>query len=268
MLLSLCLTALAAPAPATASLNATPVVTPVAAPAAVATSTASVKPVRLVADDKVELSATYYQPRKMKAKNPAVILIHDAGSDQEQLEKLAENFQKKGFAAMTIDVRGHGQSKGEALDWDAADDKSKKSMWAHAKKDVAAAAHWLADRLEVHASNLTLVGIGAGAGLATHHALQDESSQALVLVDPSEDCFGFDLDGDLAELGGLPTLILAPKEGKKRAMAMQKAAHAANDGYEYVELSILKCDRAKLIGDKRLNSSSTSWTKGKVAKGD
>tara|TARA_R110002126_G_scaffold23750_20_gene83041 strand:+ start:17731 stop:18513 length:783 start_codon:yes stop_codon:yes gene_type:complete len=260
MFLSLCLTALAAPAPATATLASSPV--------SVSVDHSAAKPVRLVAEDKVELSATYFAPKKMKAKNPAVILIHDAGQDQDQLEELAKNFQKKGFAALTIDLRGHGKSAVEGLDWSKADDAGKNSMWAHAPKDVAAAAGWLSERLEVHASNLTLVGMGSSIGLAARHAISDASTQALILVDPMDETYGFDVDKDLAELAGLPTLIIAPKGERKKAAAMQKAAHDANDGYEYIELSILKSEREDILEDKRLNSSAASWTRDKVAEKD
>ena len=262
MLLSLCLTALAVPAPATAALPHAPV------SATAESQFAAAKPVRLMAEDKVELSATYFAPKKMKAKNPAVILIHDAGQDQDQLEELAKNFQKKGFAALTIDLRGHGKSAVEALDWSKADEAGKKSMWAHAPKDVAAAAGWLGERLEVHASNLTLVGMGSAVGLAARHAIEDSSAQALVLVDPSEETYGFDIDKDLAELAGLPTLIVAPKGERKKAAAMQKTAHDANDGYEYIEISVLKSKREDILEDKRLKSSTSSWTRDKVNKKD
>jgi dienelactone hydrolase len=262
MLLSLCLTAFAVPAPAAAALTPSPVLF------STESERATIKPVRLIAEDKVELSATYYAPKKMKIKNPAVILIHDSGQDQDQLKTLAENYQKKGFAALTIDLRGHGKSATKNLDWKTADEAGQKSMWAHAPKDIAAAADWLGERLEVHASNLTVLGIGSAVGLAARHAVEDKSTRSLVLVDPSQEMYGFDMAKDLAELAGLPTLIVAPKGERKKAAAIQKAAHEANDGYEYVEISVLKSKREDILGDKRLNASATSWTRDKVTKKD
>ena len=58
--------------------------------------------------DGVELRGTFYPAPKAKA--PAILMLHRYGGNREGWEKLAEELQKKGFAVLTFDFRGHGES--------------------------------------------------------------------------------------------------------------------------------------------------------------
>jgi pimeloyl-ACP methyl ester carboxylesterase len=61
--------------------------------------------------DFVELKGTFYPSEKAK-KAPSVILIHKIGgnSQEEGWDSLAQELQKKGFAVLAFDFRGHGNS--------------------------------------------------------------------------------------------------------------------------------------------------------------
>ena len=189
------------------------------------------QPVKLVAKDKVELSATYFPPKEMDAKNTAVLLVHDAGSDSSSVKALAEAWNKRGTAVLSLDLRGHGASKAERVDWDAASEKEREVLWAMAKRDLEAAEEYLRDRREVHSSRIVVAGRGAGrwrslrirrpgiAGVASWIAVDDEKT------------WGIDLQKGLADLVGTPTLILCSRRPARRA-APGEAAHEANDGYD------------------------------------
>jgi len=58
--------------------------------------------------DGVELRGTFYPAPKAKA--PAILMLHRYGGNREGWEKLAEELQKNGFAVLTFDFRGHGES--------------------------------------------------------------------------------------------------------------------------------------------------------------
>ncbi len=60
--------------------------------------------------DGVELRGTFYPASKAKA--PAVLMLHRYGGNRQAWEKLAEELQNKGFAVLTFDFRGHGESTG------------------------------------------------------------------------------------------------------------------------------------------------------------
>ena len=225
------------------------------------------QPVKLVAKDKVELSATYFPPKEMDAKNTAVLLVHDAGSDSSSVKALAEAWNKRGAAVLSLDLRGHGGSKAERVDWDAASEKEREVLWAMAKRDLEAAEEYLRDRREVHSSRIVVAGRGAGAGLAVRYGYDGTGIAGVCLVDPpvdDEKTWGIDLQKGLADLEGMPTLILCSRATRKACSALAEAAHEANDGYEYVELGVLRSEREALLEDKRLSSTLTTWTRGKV----
>jgi pimeloyl-ACP methyl ester carboxylesterase len=61
--------------------------------------------------DGVELRGTFYPASKAKA--PAVLMLHRYGGNRQGWEKVdgaAEELQSKGFAVLTFDFRGHGES--------------------------------------------------------------------------------------------------------------------------------------------------------------
>jgi pimeloyl-ACP methyl ester carboxylesterase len=64
--------------------------------------------VRFDSVDGVELRGTFYPASKAKA--PAVLMLHRYGGNRQGWEPLAEELQKKGFAVLTFDFRGHGES--------------------------------------------------------------------------------------------------------------------------------------------------------------
>ena len=176
------------------------------------------QPVKLVAKDKVELSATYFPPKDMDAKNTAVLLVHDAGSDSSSVKALAEAWNKRGAAVLSLDLRGHGGSKAERVDWDAASEKEREVLWAMAKRDLEAAEEYLRDRREVHSSRIVVAGRGAGAGLAVRYGYDGAGIAGVCLVDPpvdDEKTWGIDLQKGLADLEGMPATMARFLEKKR-----------------------------------------------------
>lgn len=216
--------------------------------------------VRVVTKDRVSLEASYFEPRsKGDTKAPGVLLVHDAGSNRETLLSTAAYLQRKGFGVLTLDLRGHGESATDELTWSEMSDEKKEATWAYAARDLTAAGKYLLDKKEIHAANLTLIGVGSSCALALRHAYDDDATRAVVLIAPEESSLGFDVAEGIVDLGGLPTMIVAPKEGRELAETLQATAHEENDGYEYVTVSVMRSDREGLMSDKRLNSSFSKW---------
>lgn len=255
MLTSLVLAASAAIISPSASAT-TPSTVPVAA-AVDASSAVSFK-----TKDKLILKGSYFAPKKSKSKSkaaPAALLIHDAGSDRSELESVAGYLQKRGFAVLVVDLRGHGESAEEDGTFEKASEEDQETMWSLSSRDINAAAEFLVDQEGVHSTNLSLVGFGAGASLAVRRAANDDNVRALVLVNPTRENFGYNLVNGVSELGGLPTLLMAPKDRRDDARRLQTAAHEENEGLEYVEISNLKSEAAEVLADKRLNASLGKW---------
>ncbi|MAF67091.1 MAG: hypothetical protein CMJ84_15715 [Planctomycetes bacterium] len=219
--------------------------------------------VHVTTHDKQTLAADLYLPRK-KSRAPAVLLVHDAGGDRGQLARLATSLQKRGFAALTIDLRGHGESKSEAYDWEKLDEHGRHSAWAFTLRDLEAATRFLRGRKEVHTSNLSVIGVRAGAALAMRYTVGDENVRAVVLVDPEGKSLGFNLAQDVKELAGLPTLVMAPKGETTITERLIEVGHAANDGEEYIVRVNLKSERSEALSDKRLATEVVGYLREQV----
>jgi alpha-beta hydrolase superfamily lysophospholipase len=66
------------------------------------------EPVRLTARDGIAIAGTYWPGRRPDA--PAVLLLHGVGASRNQTAPMAEMLAAQGYAALAIDLRGHGES--------------------------------------------------------------------------------------------------------------------------------------------------------------
>jgi hypothetical protein len=150
--------------------------------------------VKFTTADFVEIHGTYFPGPKGK-KAPCVLLLHDLGKNrgEEGWSQLALALQKQGYAVLTFDFRGHGDSTtvnpGFGMFWDTAHNlKYRQQLLAgrpgapntiasssfpaaylpHLVNDIAAARLWLDqanDRGELNASQVLVIGAGEGASL-------------------------------------------------------------------------------------------------------
>ncbi|QDV07671.1 Alpha/beta hydrolase family protein [Planctomycetes bacterium Poly30] len=213
------------------------------------------------------LSASYFAPKvskKSTAPAPAALLIHDATNTRAAFEPLATYLQKKGFAVLSVDLRGHGDSVTAECDFDKADEKAKQNLWSLSMRDVDASADYLLAQDGIHSSNLSIFGIGAGAALAVRRASDDENVRSVILVDPEPVAFGYNVATGIAELGGLPTLIMTSKSKRDAAERLQEQAHKDNEGLEFVDISKLKVEGGDPLADSKLDTQAAAWLREKV----
>jgi pimeloyl-ACP methyl ester carboxylesterase len=200
-------------------------------------SRASFEVVEIRTSDKIELEGSWYKPRRKGKQVAGVLLIHDAGGNRAQMANLAERLQKLQMAVLTVDLRGHGGSKTEEIDWLESTEEERTAHWVHAQKDVDAAVDWLLSRKEVHSARLCMVGHGAGCALVVRHMKDDESAIGVVLLEPPMEAFGFNVKRDLVFLEGLPTRIVGGRDQESKMQAMVKDANeAASSGNPYIDL--------------------------------
>ena len=215
-------------------------------------------------EDRLELVASLYVPRKKNSLAPGALLIHDRGGSRADLDLLAQRMSKQGFAVLVPDLRGHGKSVKDGLDWKALDEKERNNMWSFTSRDVEAAAKYLSDRDGVHTANLSMLGLGAGTLLATRHAIRDESVRGLALIEPMlvEDDTPANLYPSMADfksLGGLPTFIVISRESHSNAKSACEAVMRHEDCKEFIELLVAKSDSAEILSDKRVPLTVSKW---------
>lgn len=234
-------------------------------PAATALDDAAERVV-LTTDDKQTLVATWWAPRGKQAV-PGALLVHDAGGARTDLVEYGARLNKMGFAVLSIDLRGHGESADEDLDWSDLDLPARERAWAFATRDVKAGAEYLRAQKSVHSASLVLIGYGSGTTLVARHAVRDENVRAVALLAPPTEpagMYGFQLAKDLDQLGGLPTYVSVSREGRDAILAMADAGQQSSGGTQFLTISVLKGAPIDLLTDTKEVSELGRWLKEKV----
>ena len=208
---------------------------------------------RFTTTDKIQLDATFHPVPKAKEPVPAVLLVHDLGADQQQLEALVDKLLKKKVAVLTFDLRGHGVNTNETFDWSVLDDAGRAALAPYMVNDVMAALNWLAAEPRVQGNHLHVVGEGFGALLALR-AARDERVVSVTLSQPAEDLHGFTLRTLLPNVEGLAAQILTTTENEKRFATMLEEADLAKD----IALVSVKAEEFAW-SDKKLSASFVKW---------
>ena len=219
----------------------------------------------LKTSDKLELNAHYYPPYKPDGRVPGVILVHDQGGKASELEETADYLAGKGLGVLLLSLRGHEGNVDERFDWkkanEAKDEKQLMALWAFASKDIEAGAEFLGSRKELHSSKLILVAHGKSCSLAVQHAIKDRNTMCTALIEPVQKVFSFELKKELAELDGLPTLLMCGKGGKKEMFQVREAATPKNVKESTFEVSCLTTKPEDVLSDKRLPKTLYNWLK-------
>jgi pimeloyl-ACP methyl ester carboxylesterase len=151
-----------------------------------ASKTAEIERVKFETVDQVEIHGTYYGSDK-GTKAPCVLMLHAIGgnSQQEGWDDLAKKLQAKGFAVLTFDFRGHGDSTSVGPNfWTAPGNttikrpKQKDTLsykdftnslnYANMVQDIAAAKRYLDkrnDASDCNSGNVIVIGAESGATL-------------------------------------------------------------------------------------------------------
>jgi pimeloyl-ACP methyl ester carboxylesterase len=110
--------------------------------------------------------------------SPAVIVLHGAGSQKENHADFARVATEHGFAALTFDNRGHGESEGE--------------LGARAVADVQRLVRMLGERPDVDEARIAVRGSSMGGLLALHAAAASEGVAGVVAICPATESLMLD----------------------------------------------------------------------------
>jgi uncharacterized protein len=104
---------------------------------------------------------------------PAVIVFHGAGSRKENHADFARAALAHGFAALTFDNRGHGESEG--------------ALGPSVIGDLQRLVRFLAERPEVDAGRVAVRGSSMGGLLAIHLAAASEAVAGVIAICPASE---------------------------------------------------------------------------------
>ncbi len=161
-----------------------------------------------------------------KPNSPAVLLLHQFGSDRHSYDAFAKRLQAKGFGVLAIDGRGFGESTKTSDGKSVAvsrSDEAVKGMNA----DVAAAFEYLSKQKNVDPARIGIVGASYGSSLALIYAADNPKVKAVALLSPGLNYFGnMPTEPAIKKYGDRPLYLLA---GQKQDQESFEAVNRLNE---------------------------------------
>ncbi len=170
------------------------------------------KTVTFTSTDGVKLVGTFYTP--VTANAPGLVLIHMVARQRTDWDELASLLQSQGFAVLTFDLRGHGDSSGSR-------------DWTKMTEDVAGAYRFLIDQPGVDSRRIGLVGASIGANLAVNFAAAERGVKAIVLLSPGLDYRGVKTEAAMQQYGDRPVFLAASRTDAYAAQSVATLGEVA-----------------------------------------
>jgi pimeloyl-ACP methyl ester carboxylesterase len=133
--------------------------------------------------DLVKLKASYELPQGVPAPIPAVLMLHGYGEDRKAWESLKAKFLTQGWAVMSLDLRGHGDSKTKNQRPIAPSPEWRSSTHEFAQ-DVNPALDWLKRQPRLDSKKIVIVGYDVGANLALVASGKFSEVRSVVAIKP------------------------------------------------------------------------------------
>ncbi len=200
-------------------------------PNAPKTGAAGSETIKFESAGKVEIVGIFYQ--STNANSPAVLLLHQWGSNRRSYEELAKRLQNKGFGVLAIDGRGFGESTrtaDRAVIAPARNDAAVSGM----KADVDNALNFLAKQKNVDPSRIGIVGASYGSSLAMIYGAENKKVKSVALLSPGLNYFGnMPIENAAKDYGDRYLLMVAAGDDKESAETVRTLKQAAaNDKYQ------------------------------------
>ena len=180
--------------------------------------------VKFESADKVEIVGTFYE--SPKANSPAVLLLHQFGSNRESFDEYAKRLQKDGFGVLAIDGRGFGEST-KTMDGKTVEAQRTAEGVKGMEADVSNAFDFLAKQKNVDAARIGIVGASYGSSLALIYAARNPKVKAVALLSPGINYFdNLPTEPAIKSYGMRPILLVAAEDDKESAEAVRKLNEA------------------------------------------
>ncbi|MBC9031773.1 alpha/beta fold hydrolase [Sphingomonas sp. JC676] len=166
-----------------------------ATPSLVAPARPPAQDLKIVSTDDVTLAASYWPGRTAQA--PAVLLLHGNGASRAMMAANAAWLAAEGYAALTIDFRGHGESTA-----------TPHSFGLRESADVAAALAWLKRRQG--GAPVAVIGVSLGGAAALLGSQDPLAANALILQAVYPDIRRAIRNRLAAQTGSGPAWLLEP----------------------------------------------------------
>ena len=146
--------------------------------------------VTFTSNDGVSLVGSYLTPKPgINNSTPSVILLHMLGRDRSTWNEFAQDLSHRGYAVLSVDLRGHGESikQGNAtISYQSFVPDDFKNMTL----DVKAAKEFLIREKNANPYKVSIIGASIGANIALNYAASDHSVKSVILLSPGLDYMG------------------------------------------------------------------------------
>jgi pimeloyl-ACP methyl ester carboxylesterase len=185
----------------------------------------NVQTVNFLTDDGVSIIGSYYSPLNASSSStttPTIILLHMLGKDRSTWNAFASTLsQKEGYAVLSIDLRGHGESvkqnNGNTISFQSFTPEDYNKMVL----DVKAAKQFLITNKHANPNNISIVGASIGANVAINYAAVDPTIKSVVLFSPGLNYRGVSTEQAITKYKN-NSVYIAATEGDSEAAGSSK----------------------------------------------
>jgi len=190
----------------------------------------NIQTVNFLTDDGVSIIGSYYSPLSVvnnasssTATTPTIILLHMLGKDRSTWNPFASTLsQKEGYAVLSIDLRGHGESvkqnNGNTISFQSFTPVDYNKMVL----DVKAAKQFLITNKSANPNNISIVGASIGANVAINYASMDPTIKSVVLLSPGINYRGVSTEQAITKYKNNNSVYIAATEGDSEAADSSK----------------------------------------------
>ena len=153
--------------------------------------------------------------------SPALLLLHQWGSNRHSYDEFARKMQAAGFNVLAIDGRGFGESTKKADGTTLAAGRTDADVKAM-QSDVGAAFDFLSKNKNVDPKRIAIVGASYGSSLALIYAADKPEVAAIALLSPGLNYFGnMQTAPAMKKYGKRPVYMAAADDDKESAEAVR-----------------------------------------------
>lgn len=195
----------------------------------------------MTTSDDVGVVGTFYPVQGDSV--PAVLLLPGYNQLRGEWAAFASYLQRNGIAALTIDLRGQGDSTRQltaegvrALRHEQFGTRDFQNM----QLDAEAAVSWLQDQPGIKKSGIAIAGASVGANVALRYIAVNEDIAAILLLSPGINYKGLRTDDVITSVGSRPLRIVVSQydsfafESSKRLVEIRREAGQVADEKELI----------------------------------
>lgn len=221
------------------------------------------KDIRAIASDGFNIDATLTYPKiKNQKEFPTVILLHSLGYNSQWWETLPQELLNKGYAVLTIDLRGHGASVYNAKLVKNSWKNMKNSAYAKYPDDVLAVINKINEDnpKKIFFNNWAIVGadIGASTGVLSADKMP-VCPKTIVMISPVVKAKGLYIPVSMAHLDGVDFLSISGTDDIMSKDADNYLQKFVQDEYITFTSESKTTGMMMLKNDPNLNKMIAEW---------